>query len=55
MFILPGLARPAAELSVLGHDEVVWSHGDRTYMLVSAAGTKAGLARVASYLQNEAR
>lgn len=55
LFILPGLARPAAELSVLGHDEVVWTHGDRTYMLVSAAGTKAGLARVASYLQNEAK
>ena len=55
LFILPGLARPAAELSVLGHDVAVWTRGDRTYMLVSAAGTKAGLARVASYLQNEAK
>lgn len=55
LFILPGLSRPAADLTVLGHDEVVWMHGDRTYVLVSPAGTKAGLARVASYLQNEAK
>jgi anti-sigma factor RsiW len=55
LFILPGLSRPAAELSVLGHDEVVWTHGDRTYVLVSPAGTTAGLARVAAYLRNEAK
>jgi anti-sigma factor RsiW len=55
LFILPGVSRPAAELSVLGHDEVVWTQGDRTYVLVSPAGTRAGLARVASYLQNEAK
>ncbi|MSO62748.1 MAG: hypothetical protein EXQ50_11770 [Acidobacteria bacterium] len=55
LFIMPGLVRPAAELSVLGHDEVVWTQGDRTYMLVADAGTTAGLARVASYLRNEAR
>jgi len=55
LFIMPGLVRPAAELSVLGHDELVWTQGDRTYMLVSGAGTSAGLARVASYLRNEAK
>lgn len=55
LFIMPGLVRPAAELRVLGHDQVVWTQGDRTYMLVASAGTKAGLARVASYLRNEAR
>ena len=55
LFILPGLVRPAAELSVLGHSEVVWTQGDRTYMLVSRAGPTAELARVASYLRNEAR
>jgi len=55
LFIMPGLVRPAAQLQVLGHDQVVWTAGDRTYMLVSAAGTTAGLARVASYLQNEAK
>lgn len=55
LFIMPGLTRPAAQLSVLGHDEVVWTQGDRTYMLVARSGTKAGLARVASYLRNEAK
>ncbi len=55
LFIMPGLTRPAAQLRVLGHDEVVWTRGDRTYMLVAAGGTTAGLARVASYLQNEAK
>lgn len=55
LFIMPGLSRPAAELTLLGHDELVWTQGDRTYVLVSAAGTKAGLAHVASYLQNEAK
>lgn len=55
LFIMPDLVRPAAHLQVLGHDQVVWTAGDRTYMLVSAGGTTAGLARVASYLQNEAK
>ena len=55
LFIMPGLVRPAAELRVLGHDEVVWTQGDRTYMLVADAGAMAGLARVASYLRNEAK
>jgi len=55
LFVMPGLTRPAAELGVLGHDTMVWTRGDRTYMLVAGAGSKAGLARVASYLQNEAR
>lgn len=55
LFIMPGLVRPAAELRVLGHDEVVWTQGDRTYMLVADGGTTAGLAHVASYLRNEAR
>lgn len=55
LFILPGVARHAAEVSVLGQDEVVWTHGDRTYVLVAPAGSKAGLARVAAYLQNEAK
>lgn len=55
LYIMPGIVRPAAELRVLGHDEVVWTQGDRTYIMVAGAGTTAGLARVASYLQNEAK
>ena len=52
LFILPGLTRPAAELSLFGHDEVVWTQGDRTYMLVARGGLASDLARVASYLRN---
>ena len=55
LFILPGLTRPAAELSLFGHDEVVWTQGDRTYMLVARAGLASDLGRVASYLRTEAK
>jgi hypothetical protein len=55
LFIVPGLTRPAAELSLLGHDQIVWTQGDRTYMLVARGGSSAALARVAPYLRNEAK
>ncbi len=55
LFIIPGLARPAAELSLFGHEQVVWTAGDRTYMLIARVTTRDNLARVASYLQNEAK
>jgi anti-sigma factor RsiW len=55
LFVIPGLTRPAAELSLFGHEQIVWARGDRTYMLVARGGSREGLARVASYLQNEAK
>jgi anti-sigma factor RsiW len=55
LFIVPGVSRPAAELSLFGHEQVVWTEGDRTYMLVARGGAGDGLARVASYLRNEAQ
>jgi anti-sigma factor RsiW len=55
LFILPGLTRPAAELSLFGHDQQVWTQGGRTYMLVARGGTRNELSRVASYLRNEAK
>ena len=55
LFIIPGLTRPAAELSLFGHDQVVWTSGDRTYMLIARATSRSKLGRVASYLQNEAK
>ena len=55
LFIIPGLTRPAAELSLFGHEQVVWTKGDRTYMLIARGGNRNALARVASYVQNEAR
>jgi len=54
LFIIPGLTRPAAELSLFGHEQVVWTKGDRTYMLIARGGSRNALARVASYVQNEA-
>ena len=55
LFIIPGVSRPGAELSLFGHEQVVWTQGDRTYMLVGRGGAGEGLARVASYLRNEAQ
>jgi hypothetical protein len=55
LYIMPGLQRPAAALGVLDHDQIVWTEGDRTFMVVADGGTAAGLARVAAYLQNEAK
>ncbi len=55
LFVVPGLTRPAAELSLFGHDQVVWTQGDRTYLLVARGGARDRLARVASYLRNEAQ
>jgi anti-sigma factor RsiW len=55
LFIIPGMTRPAAELSLFGHEQVVWTSGDRTYVLIARATSRNNLARVASYLQNEAK
>jgi hypothetical protein len=55
LFILPGLARPAAELGVLGYSEIVWSSGEKTYMLVAGRGESDRLHRVASQFQIEAQ
>ena len=55
LFIIPGLTRPAAELSLFGHDQIVWTQGERTYMLVARGGLRQELSRVASHLRNEAR
>jgi anti-sigma factor RsiW len=55
LFVVPGLTRPTAELSLFGHEQVVWTQGDRTYMLVARGGSRDRLARVASYLRNEAQ
>ncbi len=55
LFIMPGLQRPDAALDVLDHEQIVWTEGDRTFMLVARAGATDGLARIASHLRNEAR
>ena len=54
LFILPGVERPMAELSVLGQSEVVWSQNGRTYMLVAESSLDATLQDMASNLRNGA-
>jgi hypothetical protein len=54
LFILPGLERPTDQLSLLGHDEVVWNANGRTFMLVGNAGWRNELLQMASNLRNGA-
>jgi hypothetical protein len=54
LFILPGLERPADQLSLLGHDEVVWNANGQTFMLVGKTGTRNALLQMASNLKNGA-
>jgi anti-sigma factor RsiW len=55
LFILSGVERPAAEVSLLGQHEVAWSHDGRTYLLVGAAETETRLHEMASYLRDGAQ
>jgi hypothetical protein len=55
LFVIPGLTRPAAQMSLFGHDQVVWTQGDRTYMLVAGGGSRDALTRVAPHLRREAK
>lgn len=54
LFVMPGIERPADELRVLGHEELVWNDGAKTYMLVSRTVGRERLANVAAHLRNEA-
>jgi anti-sigma factor RsiW len=54
LFILPGLERPSDQLSLFGHDEVVWNSQGRTFMLVGGAGSRNALQQMASNLRNGA-
>ena len=55
LFILPGLERTTATLSVLAQDEVVWTQQGRTYVLVARAGLGPRLQSMASNLRNGAK
>ena len=54
LFVIPGLAQPR-RTALFGHDQIVWTQGERTYMLVARGGLRSDLSRVASYLRNEAK
>ncbi|MEO8679409.1 MAG: hypothetical protein ABI665_10205 [Vicinamibacterales bacterium] len=55
LFIMPGLDRPAAELNVFDHDQIVWNDVHNTYMLVGRSGRRGWLQDVASRLRNEGK
>jgi anti-sigma factor RsiW len=55
LFIIPGLSRPPQELSLLGHDQIVWNEGGNTFMLIGRSGGHQLLQRVASQLSDRAK
>jgi anti-sigma factor RsiW len=50
IFMLPKVARPDEVVEVLGHEAVVWSRSDRTFVLVSR-GPRAEAVQMASMIQ----
>lgn len=55
LFILSGVEHDAAELSLLGQDEVVWNRDGRTYLLVGASAIGPRLHEMASNLRDDAQ
>jgi anti-sigma factor RsiW len=54
LFVLPGVELAPAELGVFGHEQIVWSTGGRTYMLVGTTSQRQALGVMASELRNGA-
>ena len=54
LYMLEGMRRPPAELSVLGHPSRIWSRGRTTYVMV-ASDAGADLARAADYVMQKAQ
>ncbi len=50
LYMLEGVTRPPAEVTMLGHRSQIWSHGTTTYVLVSSA-SEANLATIANYVK----
>lgn len=50
LFMVPGHAREAGALSMLGHESRIWSRGDTTFVLVGSEGA-AGIDPVARYFE----
>lgn len=55
LFIFAGVERAAADVSLLGQDEVSWSRGGRTYLLVGASALADRLHEMASSLRDGAQ
>jgi anti-sigma factor RsiW len=54
LFVLSGVARPGAELVMLGHHTQIWSRQDTTFVLVSSAEA-AGRPGVTRYVMEQTR
>jgi anti-sigma factor RsiW len=50
LYMLEGVTRPPAEVTMLGHRSQIWSHGTTTYVLVSSASA-GNLAAIANYMK----
>jgi anti-sigma factor RsiW len=50
IFMLPGTARADDLVEVFGHEAVIWSVGDRSFVLI-ARGTRDEVARMASFVR----
>jgi anti-sigma factor RsiW len=54
LFMLPDRRRAEEMIDVFGHEAVVWSAGNRTFVLVSSEG-RAEVERVASFIRSSLR
>jgi anti-sigma factor RsiW len=50
LYMLEGVTRPPAEVTMLGHRSQIWSQGTTTYVLVSSASAD-NLATIANYMK----
>ena len=55
LFRLEGVTRPDAEVTTLGHRCRIWSRGGNTYVLVAPDSASGQVARLARYVQQQAR
>jgi anti-sigma factor RsiW len=55
LFRLDGVTRGEGEVSTLGHHSRIWSRGGHTYVLVTPERETPAMARLARYVQAEAR
>jgi anti-sigma factor RsiW len=55
LFRLEGVTRRPADVTTLGHHSRIWSRGGHTYVLVTPQPETPEIARLARYVQSEAR
>jgi anti-sigma factor RsiW len=55
LFRLEGVTRQEGEVTTMGHWCRIWSRGGNTYVLVAPESASGQIARVAQYVQQEAR